>query len=151
MTIGNSRVFELAKLISSSLNIPYLTIKSDTNTDLTINNDDNKYELNMHPPINKLINAIIDLMDHYRWTFITVLYQEPSRIEDLIRLNGNSKHRLIFKYLSSNFSDWAVIMKEIKSSACFHIIIDVETDLINQFLLLVNVLIFVCKIFIKLI
>ncbi len=144
LTIGNSRVFELAKLISNSLNIPYLTIKSDTNTDPTVNNDD-KYELNIHPPINKLINAIIDLMDHYKWTYVTVLYQEPSRIEDLIRLNGNSKHRLIFKYLSSNFSDWAVIMKEIKSSACFHIIIDVETDLINQFLLLVYVLIFIIK------
>jgi hypothetical protein len=85
LTIGNSRVFELAKLISNSLNIPYLTIKSDTNTDPTENNDD-KYELNMHPPTSKIMEAIIDLINHYKWKFITVFYQEPSRIEDLIRL-----------------------------------------------------------------
>jgi hypothetical protein len=147
LTIGNSRVFELAKLISSSLNIPYLTIKSDTNTYLTINNDDNKYELNMHPPINKLINAIIDLMDHYKWTFITVLYQEPNRIEDLVRLNGYSKHRLIFKYLDRNSSTWNQLFKEIRQSGSFCFIIDLKTKLINEFIHLVNFFIFHINLF----
>ncbi len=139
MTIGNLRVFELAKLISNSLNIPYLTIKSDTNTDLTINNDDNKYELNMHPPISKIMEAIIDLMDHYKWTSIAILYQEPSRIEDLVRVSGNSKYRLMFKQLTAKPNEWSNVIKEIKEDGFFHIVIDIETDLINQFLVLVNI------------
>jgi hypothetical protein len=138
LTIGNSRVFELAKLISNSLNIPYLTIKSDTNTDPTVNNDD-KYELNMHPPISKIMEAIIDLMDHYKWTSIAILYQEPSRIEDLVRVSGNSKYRLMFKQLTAKPNDWSNVIKEIKEDGFFHIVIDIETDLINQFLVLVNI------------
>jgi hypothetical protein len=138
LTIGNSRVFELAKLISNSLNIPYLTIKSDTNTDPTVNNDD-KYELNMHPPISKIMEAIIDLMDHYKWTSIAILYQEPSRIEDLVRVSGNSKYRLMFKQLTAKPNEWSNVIKEIKEDGFFHIVIDIETDLINQFLVLVNI------------
>jgi hypothetical protein len=138
LTIGNSRVFELAKLISNSLNIPYLTIKSDTNTDPTVNNDD-KYELNMHPPISKIMEAIIDLMDHYKWTSIAILYQEPSRIEDLVRVSGNSKYRLMFKQLTAKPNEWSNVIKEIKEDGFFHIVIDIKTDLINQFLVLVNI------------
>ncbi len=137
LTIGNSRVFELAKLISNSLNIPYLTIKSDTNTDPTENNDD-KYELNMHPPTSKIMEAIIDLINHYKWKFITVFYQEPSRIEDLIRLNGKSKHKFEFRYLDTNSSIWFQHFKEIRKSGSNNFIIDIKTDLINKFIYLVN-------------
>ena len=137
LTIGNSRVFELAKLISNSLNIPYLTIKSDTNTDPSINNDD-KYELNIHPPVNKIMEAIIDLINHYKWTHITVLYQEPRRIEDLIRLDGNSKQKFDFKYFDKNSSLWHQHFKDIRQSGSNNFIIDIETKLINEFIHLVN-------------
>ena len=69
------------------------------------------------------------------------MYRDPSRIEELIKYAGsddmdyqNSKHNLIFRYLSDNTSDWDDIMKEIKSSGTFHMIVDIETELISKFL-----------------
>jgi hypothetical protein len=140
LTIGNSRVFELAKVISNSLNIPYLTIKSDTKTDPTIytNDDDDKYELNMHPPTSKIMEAIMDLINHYKWTSITVFYQDPSRIEYLIRLNGKSKHKFDFKYLDTNSSIWYQHFKELRQTGSNNFIIDIKTNLINKFIHLVN-------------
>ncbi len=85
------------------------------------------------------MEAIIDLMDHYKWTSIAILYQEPSRIEDLVRVSGNSKYRLMFKQLTAKPNEWSNVIKEIKEDGFFHIVIDIETDLINQFLVLVNI------------
>jgi glutamate receptor, ionotropic kainate 2 len=160
LTIGNSKVYDLLKSISNSLNIPYLTIRPDTRIDPSslfllnendntnnnkIDSQNNEYQLNMHPPTSKIMDAIIDLIDYYKWKYITVLYRDPSRIEDLIEYAGsddmdyqNSNHNLIFRYLSNNSSDWNDVMKEIRSSGTFHMIVDIETELISQFLYLAD-------------
>lgn len=149
LTIGNSKVFEYAKSISNSLNIPYLSIDPNSgyasnNLNSNNNNNDNSAKLSefsLYPPITKLIGAIIDLTVHYKWTFITVLFQEPGRIEDIIRYASNefNDNKIHFQYrlIGADVSNWSGLIKDIKSSGSSHIIIDLETKLINRFLRLV--------------
>ena len=97
-----------------------------------------KFELNLHPPINKLMDASMDILNLYKWSFLTVLYQEPYRIEDIVRLTGSeyqeNKLRFQFRLLSADTNEWAAVIREIKSSGSFHIIIDIDTKSINSFL-----------------
>ena len=100
-----------------------------------------KFELNLHPSVNKLLSAIVDLVKYYKWTFVTVLFQEPNRIEDLIKyseneLNENKLH-FQFRLISSKSNEWIDLIKEVKSTGSSHIIIDLETKLINKFLKIV--------------
>lgn len=108
----------------------------------------NDFELNMYPSTSKILEAITDLINYYKWEFITVVYQEPSRIEDLIRLsyvkklNRDFKYRVQFKLLSKHTSDWIDTIKSIKMSGSVHLIVDVENKLINKFLEIVNIALF---------
>lgn len=129
-------------MISNSLDIPYLSIKSDANLDLCVKSKD-KFELNLHPPINKLLDAIIDFVTYYKWEFVTVLYQDPIRVERFIRFSENHraqerKLRFQFKILSKNASEWINVMEEIQASGSVHLIIDIRTKLINKFIEIVN-------------
>ena len=135
ITIGKSKVFNLAKIIANSLDIPYISINPDVTTTNSMSKQ-NKFELNLHPSVNKLLNAIVDLIKYYKWTFVTVLFQEPNRIEDLIKYNENELN-FQFRLISSNSNEWIDLIKEVKSSGSSHIIIDLETKLINKFLRIV--------------
>ena len=103
-------------------------------------------QVNMHPPANKLIRAIIDLVNHYKWEYVTILYQEttgPERIEDLIRLPysnfiNNKKFRLQVRQLSSDIDKWIFLIKEVKLSGSSHIIVDIETKNLNKFTKIVS-------------
>lgn len=91
----------------------------------------------MHPPASKLMESLIDMLNHYKWTFITVLYQEPERIEDLIRYNNDNQDnrlRFQFKQLHEDISEWSTVIKETKASGSFHLIIDLDTRFMNKFL-----------------
>ncbi len=144
MTIGNSKVFETAKVIANDLDIPYISINQDlTSSDQIINKKKIKnLELNMHPPVTKIISAIIDLIHYYKWEFVTILFQEPSRIEDLIRYASNEfqnfKIHFQFTLISKDISEWTTLIKNVKSSGASRIIIDIEAKYINTFLRLVN-------------
>lgn len=119
-----------------------MSIKSDTNIDTPTKLND-KFELNLHPPINKLIDAIINFITHYKWEFITVVYQDPNRVEDLIRFSyitkvKDYKLRFQFKLLSKNADEWIDLISEIKTSGSVHLIIDIRAKLINKFITKVN-------------
>ena len=124
------------------MEIPYLSIKSDANLDSSVKLND-KFELNLHPPINKLLDAIIDFVTYYKWEFVTVLYQDPIRVERLIRFSESHtaqerKLRFQFKILSKNDSEWINVMEQIQASGSVHLIIDIRTKLINKFIGIVN-------------
>jgi len=128
-------------MIANSLDIPYMSINPDATSSII----SNEFELNLHPPVNTLLNAIFNLIKYYKWTLVTVLFQEPNRIEDLIRYNefelNENKLHFQFRLISSNSNDWVHLIKNIKSSGSSHIIIDLETKFINKFLKIV----YICK------
>ena len=138
LAIGNSKVFETAKIISNTLDIPYITINPDA---ISTNKKEKLFEINLHPPVSKIIAAMIDIISHYKWGFVTILFQEPSRIEDLIRYASSEFRdaKLYFQYklISKNTSEWNSQIKSVRASGASHIIIDIETKYINTFLRMV--------------
>ena len=101
----------------------------------------NPFSLNMHSPSSKVLNAVYEFSEYYRWEFITILYQESlglEHIEDLIRLptilHLDKATRFQVRQLSSNITDWIYLLKDIKLSGSNHIIIDVETKYLNSFI-----------------
>lgn len=99
---------------------------------------------------------MIDLIEYYKWEYVTILYQEStglSRIEDLIKLprrppqlrspnrtnmavhlNLNNKVKLQVRQLSSDVRKWINLIKDVKLSGSSHIIVDIQTRHLNKFL-----------------
>jgi hypothetical protein len=134
ITIGNSQVFDLVKIVANSLNIPYLTIRSDNQliTDSSIN---------FHPPVLKLNEALIDMICYYKWKFVTLIFQDPNQFENLIQYASNKffEHKIRFQYkvFSQYVYYWKYLLKEIIDSRSTHIIIELNTHMISKFLRIV--------------
>jgi hypothetical protein len=101
----------------------------------------NPFSLNMHSPSSKVLNAVYEFSEYYKWEFITILYQESlglEHIQDLIRLptilHLDRATRFQVRQLSSNITDWIYLLKDIKLSGSNHIIIDIETKYLNAFI-----------------
>lgn len=162
LAIGESPVFSLVHLIANTLKIPYITIKWDKlneeykNIENLLDEADDEPKkvenlINIHPPANKIIKAIIDLIDFYKWDHITVLFQETTglaRIEDLVKLNLrkyyrnsaansqniNPKFRVQVRQLSRDTSEWIYLIKDIKLSGSSHLVVDIQKRYLNKFL-----------------
>ena len=160
--IGDTTVLSHIQLIASSLNIPYLSVKwnslnEELNTLAKLESDPN-LELNevaLYPPTQMITESIIDLINHYGWDHVTILYQELTgldKIEDLIRLpykTTSSKLRLHVKQLGIDVNQWIYSLKDVKLSGSSHIIVDVQTKYLNTFLEYVKRFFFVMLIILK--
>ena len=149
--IGDSPVFNHLQSISNSLKIPFISIKwngiEEENSlianEVNHNNADEislrHSQINIHPPAHKMMKAIINLIEHYKWDFVTIIYQESyglDRVEDLIRfprMLGN-KFRLNVRQLGPDVDKWVYLIKDVKLSGSSHIIVDVNTKYLNKFL-----------------
>lgn len=120
--------------------MPLLSVRSDTND--IVESTNSLFDLNMHPPKDQLNNIIIDLINHYNWSFVIVIYQEPDRIIDLVNYsNEYYEHRIRFQFqlFENDISTWPNLIKDIKTSGSQHIVIDLETSFIDYFLKIVNI------------
>lgn len=118
------------------MNIPYLTI---SNINHNTNNDFN--EINIHPTTNKIMEAVIDLIDHLQWKRIFVFYQEPERIEQLVSFTNidDLKYDFQFRLIDINMIDeWINVINYARQMGYSHFIVDLDTKYINKFLELVN-------------
>lgn len=158
VAIGNSPTFQILQLISTNLNIPYLTVRNlfdeeakvhrdeaSTNTNTDTNYVPHKV-ISMYPPGHKLVQSLTDLIKHYKWKYVTVLYQESygfERIQNLIKttnMNQDDPHtfKVRVRQLSKDISQWVYVIKDIKSSGTSHIVVDIEPQLLNEFINQVN-------------
>ena len=118
------------------MNIPYLTI---SNINHNTNNDLN--DINIHPTTNKIMEALIDLIDHLQWKRIFVFYQEPERIEQLVSFTNidDLKYDFQFRLIDINMIDeWINVINYARQMGYSHFIVDLDTKYINKFLELVN-------------
>ena len=139
LTIGKSKVFQIAKSIANSLDIPYISINPDSpnNSDEPTIINKKSFELNLHPAPSKLMASVIDIIHYYKWEIVYVLFQEPSRVENLIRY-AEFEHTIVhFRLISQNSIEWHALLKFVKETGASHIIVDIEIKLINAFLKLV--------------
>ena len=127
--IGDTTVLSHIHLITSSLKIPYLSIKWNGFNEEQMTLDkvemDPNIELNeiaLYPPTKLITQSITDLINHYGWEHVTILYQESTgleKIEDLIRLpfkSTSSKLRMHVKQLSVDSEQWIYSLKDVKLS-----------------------------------
>lgn len=120
--------------------MPLLSVRSDTND--IVESTNSLFDLNMHPPKDQLNNIIIDLINHYNWSSVIIIYQEPDRIIDLVNYsNEYYEHRIRFQFqlFENDISTWPNLIKDIKTSGSQHIVIDLETSFIDYFLKIVNI------------
>ena len=148
IAIGNSEALNQLQIIANSLDVPFLSIKwnsYDREYNVYFDHEESMHgnvqliqETNLHPSALKLSEAIYDFVLHNNWRFVTILYQESlglDRIQGLINMPAtNSKIRLQVRQLSHNVHDWIYLLKEIKLSGSSHIIVDIETQYINDFI-----------------
>ena len=148
--------------VTKALKIPYISIKWENLEDeyeldyklyQALNSQiPPSHRINIHPPANKLMKGIIDLINYYKWEYVTILYQESNglnRIEDLIKLtrklgsgnqglnmigNTSPKIRVQVRQLSSDINKWIYLIKDVKLSGSSHIIVDIQTKYLNKFL-----------------
>lgn len=98
------------------------------------------------------MKAIIDLIEYYKWEYVTILYQETTgieRIEDLVRMqreyghqsysnpygqNQQNKLRIQVRQLSKDVEKWIYLIKDVKLGSSSHIIVDIQTKYLNNFL-----------------
>lgn len=99
------------------------------------------------------MKAIIDLIEYYKWEYVTILYQETTgieRIEDLVRMqreygqqpyssnpygqNQPNKLRIQVRQLSKDVDKWIYLIKDVKLGSSSHIIVDIQTKYLNDFL-----------------
>ena len=144
LTIGKSKVFQIAKSIANSLDIPYISINPDSpnNSDEPTIINKKSFELNLHPAPSKIMASLIDIIHYYKWEIVYVLFQEPSRVEDLIRYaesSGFQHTRVHFRLISQNIMKWRALLKFVKETGASNLIIDIETKYITAFLKLVSI------------
>ena len=96
--------------------------------------------LNIHPTAHKISESIIDLINHLEWKNIFIFFQEPQRIENLVRLTNvdDSKYNLKFRLLDTSYKDnWIHQIKYARHSGYSHFVVDLDAKYINSFLELV--------------
>ena len=103
--------------------------------------NEQKSDLNLYPTVNHLMKAIIDLILHLKWEYLFVLFQDPNRVEELIRFADYNypKINIQFRIISSDSTNWEYLINYIKSTAYSNLIIDLDDKLINKFLDIVNI------------
>jgi hypothetical protein len=147
--LGNSPTLDHLSSIATSLGIQYIEIKwenfdENRQDELLSDFDFLNNPINMHVPSFKIIDTIVDLIYFYRWEYVTILYQESiglDRIQELVRIpdrlvlpSSADKFRVQVRQLSSKVSDWVYLMKDVKLSGSSHIIVDIETRYLNDFI-----------------
>ena len=85
---------------------------------------------------------MIDLMLEYNWNKVTVLFEDPSRIEEIVRFASSDlaysrNMKFIFRIFSSHVYLWQYLLTEVKKTGSTQIIVDLKPQMINEFLKIV--------------
>ena len=99
--------------------------------------------LHMHPGGYKLIPCLKDLINYYKWEYVTILYHEGNNfngLQDLIKLDGqisfNKKFnfRIRVRQLSSDITKWKALFENVRTSGSSHIVVDIQTKYMHEFI-----------------
>ncbi|XP_033635922.1 glutamate receptor ionotropic, kainate 2-like [Asterias rubens] len=92
--------------------------------------------INLHPNNRQISRAIRDVVYYYRWSAITIVYQDDSaltRLQEVLRASAPRKIKLTIYKLPTN-PDVRTLLKEIKTSGARHIIIDCRSEMLYPLL-----------------
>ncbi|XP_053312764.1 glutamate receptor ionotropic, kainate 1 isoform X3 [Spea bombifrons] len=90
---------------------------------------DNKdtYFINLHPDYAAISRAVLDLVLHYNWKAVTVVYEDSTgliRLQELIKAPSRYNIKIKIRQLPSGNKDARPLLKEMKKAQEFYVIFD---------------------------
>ncbi|XP_018410874.1 PREDICTED: glutamate receptor ionotropic, kainate 1 isoform X2 [Nanorana parkeri] len=90
---------------------------------------DNKdtFFINLHPDYAAISRAVLDLVLHYSWKIVTVVYEDSTgliRLQELIKAPSRYNIKIKIRQLPSGNKDARPLLKEMKKAKEFYVIFD---------------------------
>ncbi|KAM8975869.1 glutamate receptor ionotropic, kainate 1 [Pelodytes ibericus] len=104
---------------------------------------DNKdtFFINLHPDYAAISRAVLDLVLHYSWKIVTVVYEDSTgliRLQELIKAPSRYNIKIKIRQLPSGNKDARPLLKEMKKAQEFYVIFDCShetaADILKQIL-----------------
>ncbi|XP_059097644.1 glutamate receptor ionotropic, kainate 2-like isoform X2 [Tigriopus californicus] len=101
-----------------------------------------EYSINLHPDVEALGQAYVDLIERYDWDTITILYENNDSMARLKKIfdrtaeeiNGNSFRIITKKLIHHEIKGYREILREVYASKATNIILDCERESIPEIL-----------------
>ncbi|XP_048351176.1 glutamate receptor ionotropic, kainate 1 isoform X2 [Sphaerodactylus townsendi] len=92
----------------------------------TVDNKDSFY-INLYPDYAAISKAVLDLVLHYNWKIITVVYEDSTgliRLQELIKAPSRYNIKIKIRQLPAGNKDARPLLKEMKKGKEFYVIFD---------------------------
>ncbi|KYO22752.1 hypothetical protein Y1Q_0003246 [Alligator mississippiensis] len=92
----------------------------------TVDNKDTFY-INLYPDYAAISRAVLDLVLHYNWKIVTVVYEDSTgliRLQELIKAPSRYNIKIKIRQLPSGNKDARPLLKEMKKGKEFYVIFD---------------------------
>ena len=131
---------EHVRMITDSMEIPYIETRWNYRPRNVLDRG-GEYTINLHPDITSLSSAYLDLLEAYRWTTITILYQDNDSmmtLKEIFRRTTTAgpigKMQVVVKRLVQNENGYRDVLREIFQSESKLIVIDCEKKILLEVL-----------------
>ena len=132
---------EHVRIIADAMEIPFVETRWSFPTSKDLLSQAFEYQLNLHPDISSMSIAYLDLLEAYRWTSITILFQDNNSMKTLNELfrrttvpGINGKLQLIVKRLILNKNGYRDVLQEVLMSKSKLIVVDCEKGILEEVL-----------------
>ncbi|XP_036208610.1 glutamate receptor ionotropic, kainate 1 [Myotis myotis] len=95
------------------------------------------FHVNLHPDPAAVGRAVLDLVLHYGWRALTVVYEDGTgliRLQELIKAPSRHNLRLRIRQLPPGTQDAKALLKEMKGAREFHVVFDCSLETAAQVL-----------------
>ncbi|XP_069492458.1 glutamate receptor ionotropic, kainate 1 isoform X1 [Ambystoma mexicanum] len=109
--------------ISNALEVPHIQTHWKHPS---VDNKDTFY-INLHPDYAAISRAVLDLVLHYGWKIVTVVYEDSTgliRLQELIKAPSRYNIKIKIRQLPSGNKDARPLLKEMKKAKEFYVIFD---------------------------
>ena len=131
---------EHVRMITDSMEIPYIETRWNYRPRNVLDRG-GEYTFNLHPDITSLSSAYLDLLEAYRWTTITILYQDNDSmmtLKEIFRRTTTAgpigKMQVVVKRLVENENGYRDVLREIFQSESKLIVVDCEKQILLEVL-----------------
>ncbi|XP_062870578.1 glutamate receptor ionotropic, kainate 1 isoform X2 [Trichomycterus rosablanca] len=102
----------------------------------TVDNKDTFF-INLFPEQTSISRAILDVVTHYKWKSVTVVYEDSAglmRMQELIKAPSKNSMKVRIRQLPTGSSDARPLLKEMKKEQEFYVIFDCTYQMASELL-----------------
>lgn len=132
---------EHIRMIADAMEVPYIETRWNYRPQSLPGQGGNDYAVNLHPDITTLSTAYLDLMQAYKWTTITILYQDNDSmmtLQEIFRKTTATEPmgrlQIVVKRLEQNQNGYRDVLNEIFQSKSKLIVLDCEKKILEEVL-----------------